>query len=333
MRKVSQVKLSLNIFDLTGEVRLTGESRLFFAARFSENLPGNFGTSVTKMDISDHFGLPKLVVDLLSQQSEDNGLNLKWKMYSSGNYTELKLIWCPKSMEQRAKYSISHKPPSALKRDKERKQSYLAKVRGNVNARNSSSVNVSTQCDISVSQNKRITRSQTKQIVADCVENPRNSDPISDDHDLFTLPFESPSSVANDSVMQPPDVSPMSTMSQLTDQQSTDNQNDSDQSPDVTQTSCMTLPPGAQPADLSSDLDLSVEEDNEMFLSDSAKYVDPSQDDTQSEYDGQCLNEDMDNEIMAQISSRLDKLIEIHDTLRSITNSEKDGQNMNEKDT
>ena len=95
----------------------------------------------------------------------------------------------------------------------------------------------------------------------------------------------------------------------------------------------MTLPPGAQPADLSSDLDLSVEEDNEMFLSDSAKYVDPSQDDTQSEYDGQCLNEDMDNEIMAQISSRLDKLIEIHDTLRSITNSEKDGQNMNEKDT
>ena len=70
-----------------------------------------------------------------------------------------------------------------------------------------------------------------------------------------------------------------------------------------------------------------------MILSDSTKCVDPSQDDTHSEYDGQFLNEDMDNEIMAQISSRIDKLTEINATLWSIPNSENMDKNMNEKNT
>ena len=200
------------------------------------------------MDTQSHFGLPKLVVDLLTQQSADSGLDMKWKIFNSGKYTELKLIWCPKSVDHKAKYS-THKPPSSLRRDRERKQAYMAKMRNNVNARSSVSVShVSTQCDIPVPQTRMKTRSQSKQTVL--AEMPRSFDLSSEQTFQYT---DSPISAINeyDSITE----SPVSTMSHLVDQVTPPGAeglpNFDNMSPDVLLHSNEKTPPGVQFKDLS----------------------------------------------------------------------------------
>ncbi len=84
------------------------------------------------MDSTIHFRLPKMAVDMFSCQMDYNGIDMKWKIFNSGQYTELKLIWCSKhanKMGHTARNSSYHKKPSAIRRDQYRKQQYVAKCK------------------------------------------------------------------------------------------------------------------------------------------------------------------------------------------------------------
>ncbi len=125
-------------------------------------LPGNCGLSAIKMESTNHFGLPKLVVGLLSCQMDNNGIVMKWKIFNSGQYTELKLIWCPthaNKMGHSARISSHHKAPSAVRRDQDRKQQYVAKGKQHKEQHISvkDTIDVSTQCE-----DKRVTRSRSR---------------------------------------------------------------------------------------------------------------------------------------------------------------------------
>ncbi len=102
------------------------------------------------MDKTAHFGLPKLVVDLLSSQAEEKGVEMRWKIFNSGQFTELKLTWCPKQPEHRAMNRTHvHKTPSAMRRDHVRKQQYRTKrINTQQVAHNHGNLNMSSKtCD------------------------------------------------------------------------------------------------------------------------------------------------------------------------------------------
>ncbi len=87
---------------------------------------------------------------------------MKWKIFNSGQYTELKLIWCPKhanKMGHTVRISSYHKAPSAVRRDQDRKQQYVAKYKQQKEQQMSvkDTIDISTQCE-----DKRVTRSRSR---------------------------------------------------------------------------------------------------------------------------------------------------------------------------
>ncbi len=55
----------------------------------------NSTPTVTKMLSDDYLGLTKLVMNLLTTQLLDKAVHLKWNIFSSGKFTELKLTCMP----------------------------------------------------------------------------------------------------------------------------------------------------------------------------------------------------------------------------------------------
>ncbi len=87
---------------------------------------------------------------------------MKWKIFNSGQYTELKLIWCPKhanKMGHTARNSSYHKAPSAVRRDQDRQQQYVAKCE----QQKEQQISVKDTIDIiTQSENKRVTRNRSR---------------------------------------------------------------------------------------------------------------------------------------------------------------------------
>ncbi len=85
----------------------------------------NSTPTVTKMLSEDYLGLPKLVMDLLRK-----AVHLKWNIFSSGKFTELKLTWVPTRYSEQGivkDRQSKRKPPSAIKRDQRRRADFLKK--------------------------------------------------------------------------------------------------------------------------------------------------------------------------------------------------------------
>ncbi len=54
----------------------------------------------TEMTPNEQFGLPDIVVEVLRKQNLDTSLDLSYKIFGSGQYTELKLAWSPTRTER-----------------------------------------------------------------------------------------------------------------------------------------------------------------------------------------------------------------------------------------
>lgn len=176
-----------------GGVRTEGTDTLCLPYTKTWILPG-YWPGNTKMPLHDDYGLPEIVMDILKHQKNKENVQLKYKLYSSGNYTELKLQWI--AMDQCLPNKVSeglperqwgprynnntgrpwkYKPPSAYRRDAARKKQYLQSKR-------KTSADVGTQSETDkadcapVMQNIRLTRSKSKvSKEADVIERPRNS--------------------------------------------------------------------------------------------------------------------------------------------------------------
>ncbi len=79
----------------------------------------------------DYLGLPKPVMDLLRKQVLDKAVHLKWNIFSSGKFTELKRTWMPTIYSEQdivKDKQSKRKPPSAIKRDQRRRADFLKKT-------------------------------------------------------------------------------------------------------------------------------------------------------------------------------------------------------------
>lgn len=158
---------------------------VFGAPIFSVILPRKLGPNTTKMVHSQHFGLPKLVVDLLEAQDLDRHVQLQWNIFRSGNFTELRLAWVPTHKNRQGRDKLcepKRKTPSARRRDRRRRAKFLQqKQEASLNSQETSGVPVvpvrkahaSVQCDIyNPCQSKQ--RIQTRSMKKSNIETPRN---------------------------------------------------------------------------------------------------------------------------------------------------------------
>lgn len=150
---------------------------------------------MTKMAHNDSFGLPEMVVDILKRQNMKENSQFRYKLFCSGNFTELKLQWI--DMGQCLPNQVTdglpdrqwgpryhnkpgrprkYKPPSSYRRDAARKEQYQHRMKV------ATTVDVATQHDVSGLDSENVddqkgvtTRSKSKTIKCD-IEKPRNSD-------------------------------------------------------------------------------------------------------------------------------------------------------------
>ncbi len=109
------------------------------------------------MTPNEQFGLPDIVVEVLRKQNLDTSLHLSYKLFGSGQYTELKLTWSPLRTEWSNIRTARRKIPLAYRRDSQRKLDYEnRKQNDNVNVnpgmlvppKNITSLNTASQCEL-----------------------------------------------------------------------------------------------------------------------------------------------------------------------------------------
>lgn len=128
----------------------------------------SFGLHSTEMDQLVSCGLPQIIMDLIKSQNAKDNVHMKYKIFCSGGYTELKLQWTDMAdlaanynqvnhhIPDRARYGgykggRRTKPPSAYRRDAQRKAEYLNRKY------NKDVISTSVQCEIDGTPNLDVT--------------------------------------------------------------------------------------------------------------------------------------------------------------------------------